>query len=345
MRSILAFPKRLHALLPCIGAGVLAAYAAYASPDPARPHPPVLCGGDACHADDPGDFHPPGYTLVFADEFAGSELDRARWCTRYLYGGGAKPQIIDAECQYPGEGTADHLNDEVQRYVDFNTRGERMHVVSSGILELRATKTGASEEAPYEAAMIRSKQLFVPEQGASYYVTARVKLPNVRGTWPSLWLNSDRKPDGTTGWPPEIDIFEGALNEQEDTEFMLRVGSQIRSKGQTESGKKEVTFSVPSFNLRWNTYKSPYSLRDRWIEVAAEWTHRDVCYFIDGLKVMCERYRWAYNDGQPAAPAHILLNLAIGGSWAGRHGIADEKFPARLQVDYVRVYVKRKRTK
>src|SRR5690606_18387542 len=139
---------------------LLAASGAHASPDPAQPRPPVLCGGDDCPASAQGDFHPPGYTLVFEDEFVGNDLDRTRWCTRYIYGGGAKPQIIDEECQYPGEGTADHLNDEVQRYVDFNTSGARMHAVSSGILSLRATKTG-SEEAPYEAGMIRSKRVFL----------------------------------------------------------------------------------------------------------------------------------------------------------------------------------------
>lgn len=326
-----------------VSIGLFAACGAHASPDPAQPRPPVLCGGENCPANAQGDFHPSGYSLVFEDEFSGNELDRTRWCTRYIYGGGAKPQIIDAECQHPGEGTADRLNDEVQRYVDFNTRGARMHAVSSGILRLRASKTGESEETPYESAMIRSKRVFLATPETDHYVTARLYLPNVRGTWPSFWLNSDRKLDGTTSWPPEIDIFEGALNEQEDTEFMLRVGAQIRSKGQTSSGEREITYSAPNLNLRWKTYKAPYSLRDRWIEVGAEWTHKGVCYFIDGLKVMCENYRWAYNDGAPAAPAHILLNLAIGGSWAGRHGIADEKFPTELRIDYVRVYAKQSR--
>jgi beta-glucanase (GH16 family) len=288
------------------------------------------------------DSHPAGYKLVFADDFAGTELNRSLWCTRYVYGGGSKLQVKDAECQRNGDGTADVLNDEVQRYVDFNSHGERMHTLASGVLTLRATKTGTGD-APYEAAMIRSKRLFKPSAETSYYVTARVKLPNVRGTWPAFWLNSDRKPDGTTNWPPEIDIFEGALNEKEDTEFMLRVGAQIRSSAQTASGKREITFSAPGFNTRWNTYKSTRSLRDTWIETAVEWTTSAVCYFIDGYKVMCENYSWNYNYGDSAAPAHVLLNLAIGGSWAGRHGIADKKLPAHFQIDHVRVYAKSQR--
>jgi len=301
-----------------------------------QPQTPTLCGGSDCNRAD--DFHPPGYTLVFADEFTGTELDRSRWCTRYIYGGGPKPQVPDPECQQGRDGTLDKLNDEVQRYVDFNARGEPMHVVSSGVLRLRATKTGLNERAPYEAAMIRSKRLFAPTRNESLYITARVKLPNVRGTWPAFWLNSDRRPDGTLSWPPEIDIFEGALNEIEDTRFMISMGGRIQSKGQTPSGKREVLFYAPGYNTRWNTYTASQPLRDTWIEVGAEWSFEQVCYFVHGTRVMCERYRWAYNDGTPAAPAHILLNLAIGGNWAGRHGIADEKFPTEFQVDYVRVY-------
>jgi beta-glucanase (GH16 family) len=313
--------------------------------DTSPPRPSKLCNGNDCATtrNAAADFHPDGYRLVFADEFSGKELDRTLWCTRYIYGGGAKPQIVDPECQRKGDGTADVLNDEKQRYVDFNTKKEPMHVVSSGVLSLRATKTGKSAKAPYEAAMVRSKRLFVPTSETSYYMTARVMLPNVRGTWPSFWLNSDRKPDGTTNWPPEIDIFEGALNEKEDTEYMVRVGAQIRGTTQTRSGKREITFAAPELNRRWTTYKASRSLRDRWIEVAGEWSVDGICYYVDGYKVMCEKYEWMYKHGAPAAPAHLLLNLAIGGSWAGRHGIADDKFPTEYQIDHVRVYAKQAR--
>lgn len=55
---------------------------------------------------------------------------------------------------------------------------------------------------------------------------------------------------------------------------------------------------------------------------------------------MFENYKWVYDDGKAAAPAHILLNLAIGGNGAGRHGIAEDAFPTALYVDHVRVHEK-----
>jgi hypothetical protein len=45
--------------------------------------------------------------------------------------------------------------------------------------------------------------------------------------------------------------------------------------------------------------------------------------------------------GGTSTTAHVLLNLAIGGQWAGRYGIDDAAFPQALAVDWVRVYRKR----
>jgi hypothetical protein len=39
-----------------------------------------------------------------------------------------------------------------------------------------------------------------------------------------------------------------------------------------------------------------------------------------------------------ANPASLLLNLAIGGAWAGRHGVDDTLFPTALEADYVHVF-------
>jgi hypothetical protein len=288
-----------------------------------------------------GDTHPAGYTLVLADEFDGGTLDRSRWCTRYVYGGGSALQVPDAACQKNGDGTLDFLNDEQQRYVDRNRLGEIMHKLGGGVLSLRGTRTRTDDSyATYEAAMIRSKQTFRPTQTRSYYMTTRVRLPSVIGTWPAFWLNPDRLPDGSTRWPPEIDILEAPLNGVEDRVEMLHQGTIIRGM-QTASGKTEYTYSDPKFDRRFGNYLAPSSLRDRWIEVSAEWTFTSVCFFVDGLKTACQSFRWVENSGATAAPAHVLLNLAIGGpNWAGRHGIDASRFPTSADVDFVRIYAK-----
>jgi beta-glucanase (GH16 family) len=35
---------------------------------------------------------------------------------------------------------------------------------------------------------------------------------------------------------------------------------------------------------------------------------------------------------------HLVLNVAVGGNWAGQHGVDDSMFPTSLEVAYVRVY-------
>ena len=284
------------------------------------------------------DSHPPGYELVFQDEFDGTQLDRDTWCTRYIYGGGATP-TTDPECTRNGDGNLDFLNDEQQRYVDTNRNGQRMHVLANGTLTLRATKTRTDGYASYESAMIRSKRTFRPTGTTSYYITARVRMPDVVGTWPAFWLNSDRRADGSTTWPPEIDIFDGAYNGRDDRAEMLHQAAIIRG-AQTASGNREYTFSVPEYDRTWNNFHAASSLRGKWVETSVEWTANNVCYFVDGRKTACENYRWVENGGQQAAPAHVLLNLAIGGNWAGRYGIDDAKIPTAFDVDYVRVYRK-----
>ena len=55
---------------------------------------------------------------------------------------------------------------------------------------------------------------------------------------------------------------------------------------------------------------------------------------------------WYYNERKVASasvafsvPMYIIVNLAVGGSWGG-DPTNETKFPATLQVDYVRVYQK-----
>lgn len=293
---------------------------------------------------DEDDFHPIGYALFFSDEFDGDSLDRTKWCTRYIYGGGPDLQVPDPECTpEPGLGLLDYLNDEQQRYVDFNSQGETMHEVRFGVLKLRATKTrddGDVGYALYESAMVRSKLELKPDATTSYYLTARLRLPDVGGTWPAFWLNSGRGTDGNLSWPPEIDIVEAPVNGVEDRNNMLHIAAMLTGDDhpQTGSGEREYTYTHPDFDTAWNNYIADRNLRDAWLEIGAHWTEDDVCFFVDGLKVACENYRWVYNDAGPANPAHMLINLAIGGSWAGRHGIDDHLFPTAVEVDHVRVY-------
>lgn len=299
------------------------------APTPAPTTAPATAGAD---------FSPQGYQLVFSDEFDGSSLDRTKWCTRYTYGGGPALQVPDAQCtRSDGGGTLDFLNDEQQRYRDVNSRGETMHVVSGGTLKLRATKTGPAGYAPYESAMIRSKLEFKPSATASYYITTRVKLPAALGTWPATWLAGGWGTNNTIQWPPEIDILEAPTNNVGQLANVIRQGSQVQGP-QTATHKFEFTYKAADYDTQWQNYAPSRTLRNVWLEIGALWTAGSVCYFVDGVKTACENYNWVDNASGPANPAHLILNLAIGGAWAGASGIEDAKLPTQMEVDHVRLY-------
>jgi beta-glucanase (GH16 family) len=282
----------------------------------------------------------PGYSLIWNDEFNGTELDRGLWCTRYAHGGGAALEYDDAQCTGPDGklGTGDFLKDERQRYRDHNSRGEALHVVHDGHLSLHATKTASDDYASYEAALVRSKLELRPSADESYYITSRVRLPDVQGSFAALWLTSGYGDDGHFDWPPEIDILEAALNAVEDTDNKVRIGVAVKG-AQTESGKEEYGEMGPHFSNKWNNFTADKSLRDVWLDIAHEWTAGGVCTYINGELVLCENYRWLTNDGKVAHKANVILNLAVGGEWAGRHGIDDSK-PMAMDVDYLRVFKK-----
>jgi len=289
------------------------------------------------------DFHLEGYdTLVLADEFLGASLDRSKWCTRLPYGGGPALQIPDAECtKFIGQGTGDYANEpENQRFRDINNLGEPLHVVSDGTIKLRATNTSDRQYQPFEAAALRSKFVFKPDANTSYYVTSRVILPEVLGIWPAFYLNPSLEPLGQAQWPPEVDIFEAPINGSTgENETTLVQHAQVQG-AQTDSGSSEWTFGAPGFNTVWGFWTASENLRNRWIEIGAEWTENQVCYFVDGLKTGCENYRWVTNDGTPANPATVVMFLAVGGPWAGSNGINYDAFPTALEVDHIRVYRK-----
>ena len=285
------------------------------------------------------DYAPRGYSLVFSDEFNGRSLNRDRWCTRFAYSGGAALQVPDAQCSDGYYGTSDFFNDEQQRYVDFNSRNEAAHVLANGVLSLRATKTGADPAAPYQSAMIRSKRTFRPDAWSSFYITARVRMPSVIGTFPAFWLAPVLRADKSTAWPPEIDILEGGLNGGSDTVYLAHLGSKLQNWGGVGvAGGAPATYVAPGYDTTWGNYHATTSLRDRWIEAGVEWSNTQACYYLDGRKILCESTVWQDNQHQIAPPANVILNLAIGGSWAGANGIDDSRMPTSFDIDRIRVY-------
>jgi beta-glucanase (GH16 family) len=241
-----------------------------------------------------------GWKLVFQDEFDGTTLDLNKWSTRHIY----------------ENETLDHFNDELQRYRD-------THKISDGVLSLIASK---AEDGLFSSGMIRSYQTFYYG-----YFEARVFLPKGKGIWPAFWLVGDYDSEGKTWHPPEIDIFEYVDNGVEDRDNMLH------STPLDSTGAGSFSFMGPSFRLRYREMYAAKPLNESWHTAGLVWTPSGVSFFWDGQRIYTRSYSWLRSDGQLGPPAQVILNFAIGGTWAGRHGIDDKAFPQAFKIDYVHV--------
>jgi hypothetical protein len=213
----------------------------------------------------------------------------------------------------------------MQRYRDNDN-----HEVGDGKLSLIARKPPNGKlPGPYESGMIRSRQTFYYG-----YFEAKVRLTTAKGTWPAFWLNADYDRDGALRWPPEIDAFEYVINGTNETPDMIH-SSVVVDKAGTQGGGW--IYRDPAFNERWTYYRAPAPLNQDWVVIAVLWKPDSVTQYVNGKKTYTRTYKWVYSDGSEAAPAHVLLNLAIGGHWAGLNGVDDAKLPQALEVQYVRV--------
>lgn len=249
-----------------------------------------------------------GWRLVFEDEFSGGTLDRSAWATRYIYS---------------FETTA-YLDTEIQRFADNGN-----HVVKDGVLSLIARpKAKMPGGARFESGMIRSRRTFYYG-----YFEARVFLPTAKGVFPAFWLNPDYNADGETRWPPEIDGFEYVQNKNENPSM---IHSAVRtSKGNPQGG--EYLYRNPRFAEKHGVYRATAPLNKSWQTIGLLWKPDSVTSYLNGEKLWTRRFRWLDKFGEFAPPAHVLLNFAVGGGWAGEGGVDAANFPQQFKIDYVRV--------
>jgi beta-glucanase (GH16 family) len=240
-----------------------------------------------------------GWELVWQDEFDGDEINRSNWT--FDIGGW-------------GWG-----NGEAQYYTD---RPENARV-ENGLLVIEARQE-KYEEKYYTSARLLTQDLQSFQYGR---IEARIKVPAGVGFWPAFWmLGSDfeRNPQDPfdSNWPDvgEIDIMEYVGREPD-----LIMGT-IHGPG----------YSGSLGRSKWN--RQDFDIADDFHTYAIEWDYDGISWFFDGEKYFTlEReaigdLEWVFDN-----EFFILLNLALGGQFAGPIGL-DTEFPANLYVDYVRVY-------
>lgn len=146
-------------------------------------------------------------------------------------------------------------------------------------------------------------------------IEARIKLPVGQGFWPAFWMLGSNI--NTTGWPAcgETDIMEHI-----NTDSLIYGTLHWDNNGHVQDGDK--TTSSPS---AYHVY-------------SIEWDSASIKWFIDSVQYH-EVNITANSTEEFHKPFFILLNFAVGGDWPGQT-IDDSLLPAKMYVDYVRVYQK-----
>ncbi len=210
-------------------------------------------------------------------------------------------------------GTLDHFNDEWQRYRDNNN-----HEFTPNGLALIARLPGEMKPGQIESGMLRSKWT-----GQYGYIEARMKVPRGLGMWPAFWILPQDEV-----WPPEIDIVEIVNNGRDTTRNSFHIVHSNDGKSYP-----------PDFKLldRWYSYWPGFDYAADFHTFAVLWEPGRIRHYVDNKLVMNQRFEWLHKNWETAGPAHILVNLAVGGSWPGPPSDPQD-FPARLEVEYIRIW-------
>ena len=153
-------------------------------------------------------------------------------------------------------------------------------------------------------------------------IEVRAKLPQGKGTWPAVWMLPTDNIYG--GWPKsgEIDIMEHVGYARDTVYGTIHTEAYNHSINTHKGGEVFVPDAESAFHL--------YTVN--WTPQRIEWYLDNVQYFsVENENLTAAE--WPFDEN-----FHLLLNLAVGGHWGGKHGIDRTVFPQKMLVDYVRVY-------
>jgi len=242
------------------------------------------------------------WTLVWADEFDGDNLDTTLWS--YQTGTGAE------------YGLTDWGNAELQYYREENIE------VSEGMLHVIAKQESYGGKG-YTSGRIRSIN-----KGDWTYgrIEFRAKVARGTGFWSAVWMLPTDTVYGGWAASGEIDIMENVGHEP------LTVHGTLHFGGKWPNNESKGTY--------YNTTGWPFW--QEFYDYALEWEEGEMRWYInDQLYQTLGEGDWRTSGYPFPAPFdqrfHLLINLAVGGNWPGNPDGSTE-FPQELVVDYVRVY-------
>lgn len=246
-------------------------------------------------------------TLVWSDEFNGTTVDLTKWqsisgngCPSLCGFGNAEAQRYDPnQATIVKEGTNSYLN-----------------------IEAKYQPTSQFPDQPYASSKLTTEGKYSLKYGR---VEARMKLSNGQGAWPAFWM---LPVNGNWPYTGEIDIMEAKHRNPKSVDGTIH-------------------YDGNGYHFTGRSYSSPTDLSSDFHVYAVEWGPNFIKWFVDDVLFHTATPNTTVNGGWPFNDSqfYIILNLAVGSAGtpytsvngAGVPPIPAD-FPAKLQVDYVRVY-------
>ncbi len=255
---------------------------------------------------------PGGWVLAWHDEFNGRKLNHNKWIYELgvIRNQGASQSYTQKAVKLKGGKlviTARH-----QETPNSNFREGATHWTQ----QIRTQ--------PYSSGSIKTKGKMSFKPGCRLEV--RAKLPAAKGAWPAIWLIHENG----EGWPAcgETDMMEHITQETNVCYSTFHWGDKGSNKHKSQGSKRKFE-----------------SLTNEWHVYYLEWTNEEMVLGVDKTEIARLKLdSITYPEGKKhpfRSPAHLILNLAIGGpgTWPEKPDAA--QFPCHYEIDYVRYYRKK----
>lgn len=288
----------------------------------------LASGGGKSSAEEPDSaFVPPGYERVFSAGFDDPSE---------TFNAADNPRFTTGLFRLSGKGDLNVTrrlgeNRELQLYLDtdFEFAGQKPGIdpfsIANGVLTITADRlsdANAALVAPLAkgkipAPLYSSGLLSTETEGRSGkgfarlhgYWEMRAKLPKGRGLWPAFWLVTE-----THDYWDEVDVIE-VLGHEPSTVYHT---THFHDGGGTDT--------VPEKKRAFHKVDTSDGFHIYGMEI----TKSELIFSIDGMETLRVPHTLE-------KPLYTIINLAVGGKWP-RNPDETTVFPARMEIDYLRIY-------
>ena len=266
-----------------------------------------------CSTDDPQDSESiQKRTIITMEPSVNSDIDwndvELVWNEEFM-----KSTILDDIWVYEPKNTANpDVVDQLQIYREENV------ALSGGTLKISATK----EAGIYASARLNSKYAF---KFGRIEISAKLPEQEKKGIWAKLGLIGNN--ENIVGWPQsgEIDIME--YFSYNPNKIFINIHSSANND-------KNGTLISANYHLE--------SVEEEFHAYGILWTEKYIKFYLDdpdNIIYTLNRPPSPTEENWPFdKPFYLLVDMVIGGKYAGAEGVDDSLFPAIMEIDYIRVY-------